>query len=179
MMAFDKPVIPVNYYEYDQYEQYFHPKPDYTSHASDYSYQSELLAYPPQELQSPLLYEFDTLSGVPPSTTSFDSYFHSQCPPASPIPSEHGEMELANEAAQYCRKLGKDHFECTICLQTFTRPFNVRGHVMGVHLKKKPHQCTWQGCSLSFTRKSDLTRHYKGVHLNIKTRKTQKRKYSL
>ncbi|KAF9999966.1 hypothetical protein BGZ79_006450 [Entomortierella chlamydospora] len=59
--------------------------------------------------------------------------------------------------------------ECQICLKVFTRPFNLRSHLLA-HENKKPFDCMSHlpigGCHARFTRRHDLLRHIRAKHPN-------------
>ncbi|EJD42602.1 hypothetical protein AURDEDRAFT_67413 [Auricularia subglabra TFB-10046 SS5] len=51
-------------------------------------------------------------------------------------------------------------FPCPVpnCNATFTRRFNLRGH-MRTHAEQRPYVCAWTGCGKSFARALDCKRH--------------------
>jgi len=51
-------------------------------------------------------------------------------------------------------------FTCTVpgCNATFTRSFNLKGHLRS-HSDKKPFKCNWPGCGKEFARQHDCRRH--------------------
>ncbi|KAI0028613.1 hypothetical protein K488DRAFT_6576, partial [Vararia minispora EC-137] len=66
----------------------------------------------------------------------------------------------ATQAASANRRRNEAHFLCPVpgCGSTFTRRFNLRGH-MRSHLEERPFTCDWPGCGKSFARQHDCKRH--------------------
>ncbi|KAG0346982.1 hypothetical protein BG005_000422 [Podila minutissima] len=54
-------------------------------------------------------------------------------------------------------------YECPLCNRFYTRPFNLRSHML-VHEDKKPFAC--ELCDSRFTRRHDMVRHVKTRHKN-------------
>ncbi|KAG0337946.1 hypothetical protein BG000_004770 [Podila horticola] len=54
-------------------------------------------------------------------------------------------------------------YECPLCSRFYTRPFNLRSHML-VHEDKKPFAC--ELCDSRFTRRHDMVRHVKTRHKN-------------
>ncbi|KAG0034836.1 hypothetical protein BGZ82_005581 [Podila clonocystis] len=54
-------------------------------------------------------------------------------------------------------------YECPLCNRFYTRPFNLRSHML-VHEDKKPFAC--ELCDSRFTRRHDMVRHIKTRHKN-------------
>ncbi|KAF9202443.1 hypothetical protein BGZ49_007403 [Haplosporangium sp. Z 27] len=56
---------------------------------------------------------------------------------------------------------------CSVCMKQFTRPFNLRSHMLA-HENKKPFDCISllgsEGCLAKFTRRHDLVRHIRAKH---------------
>ncbi|KAI9242007.1 MAG: hypothetical protein BYD32DRAFT_404696 [Podila humilis] len=50
---------------------------------------------------------------------------------------------------------------CPVCQRRFTRPFNLRSHIM-THSTLRPFPC--DQCHWKFTRQHDLLRHKKAKH---------------
>ncbi|EIW83282.1 hypothetical protein CONPUDRAFT_35776, partial [Coniophora puteana RWD-64-598 SS2] len=44
------------------------------------------------------------------------------------------------------------------CGSTFTRRFNLRGHLRS-HTEERPYVCEWPGCNKGFARQHDCKRH--------------------
>jgi len=66
----------------------------------------------------------------------------------------------ATQAASASRRRNEAQFHCPVpgCGSTFTRRFNLRGHLRS-HTEERPFQCEWPGCGKSFARKHDCNRH--------------------
>ncbi|KAH9053647.1 hypothetical protein EDB87DRAFT_1569144 [Lactarius vividus] len=58
------------------------------------------------------------------------------------------------------RRINDAKFVCPIpgCGSTFTRHFNLKGHLRS-HNDEKPFQCKWPGCGKGFQRQHDCKRH--------------------
>lgn len=66
----------------------------------------------------------------------------------------------ATQIASANRRRNEAHFVCPVpgCGSTFTRRFNLRGHLRS-HTEERPFVCTWPGCNKSFARQHDCKRH--------------------
>ncbi|KAI0289712.1 hypothetical protein BC826DRAFT_914077 [Russula brevipes] len=58
------------------------------------------------------------------------------------------------------RRINDAKFVCPVagCGSTFTRHFNLKGHLRS-HNDEKPFQCKWPGCGKGFARQHDCKRH--------------------
>ncbi|KAF9922957.1 hypothetical protein BGZ65_009240 [Modicella reniformis] len=63
----------------------------------------------------------------------------------------------------------KDIHVCPVCQRRFTRPFNLRSHLM-THTTARPFPC--DECHWKFTRQHDLLRHKRAKHPNSLTNNT-------
>ncbi|KAI0311032.1 hypothetical protein OF83DRAFT_1069511 [Amylostereum chailletii] len=66
----------------------------------------------------------------------------------------------ATADASMKRRINDAKFMCPVpgCGSTFTRHFNLKGH-MRSHNDEKPFQCKWPGCLKGFARQHDCKRH--------------------
>ncbi|GBE81132.1 hypothetical protein SCP_0308580 [Sparassis crispa] len=66
----------------------------------------------------------------------------------------------ATQAASASRRRNEAHFVCPVpgCGSTFTRRFNLRGHLRS-HTAERPFLCEWPGCNKGFARQHDCRRH--------------------
>ncbi|OBZ68194.1 Transcriptional regulator CRZ1 [Grifola frondosa] len=66
----------------------------------------------------------------------------------------------ATQAASASRRRNEANFVCPVpgCGSTFTRRFNLRGHLRS-HTAERPFQCEWPGCNKGFARQHDCKRH--------------------
>ncbi|KZT26688.1 hypothetical protein NEOLEDRAFT_1131683 [Neolentinus lepideus HHB14362 ss-1] len=66
----------------------------------------------------------------------------------------------ATQAASASRRRNEAHFVCPVpgCGSTFTRRFNLRGHLRS-HTEERPYVCEWPGCGKGFARQHDCKRH--------------------
>ncbi|OCH95126.1 hypothetical protein OBBRIDRAFT_643820 [Obba rivulosa] len=62
----------------------------------------------------------------------------------------------ATQAASASRRRNEAHFVCPVpgCGSTFTRRFNLRGHLRS-HTAERPFMCEWPGCNKGFARQHD------------------------
>ncbi|KAH7912000.1 hypothetical protein BJ138DRAFT_1149422, partial [Hygrophoropsis aurantiaca] len=74
----------------------------------------------------------------------------------------------ATQAASASRRRNAAHFECPVpgCGSTFTRRFNLRGHLRS-HTEERPYVCGWPGCTKGFARQHDCKRH-QALHTNTR-----------
>jgi hypothetical protein len=81
------------------------------------------------------------------------------------------ETSEATQSASFKRRLSKGHYLCPIagCSSTFTRKFNMQGHVRS-HMRTKPFRCDKPDCDKSFARSYDRNRHVK-LHDHVKAHK--------
>ncbi|KAH9858746.1 hypothetical protein C2E23DRAFT_689094, partial [Lenzites betulinus] len=66
----------------------------------------------------------------------------------------------ATQAASASRRRNEANFVCPVpgCGSTFTRRFNLRGHLRS-HTAERPFLCEWPGCNKGFARQHDCKRH--------------------
>ncbi|KAF8628889.1 hypothetical protein AX15_003675 [Amanita polypyramis BW_CC] len=66
----------------------------------------------------------------------------------------------ATQMASASRRRNEAHFVCPVpgCGSTFTRRFNLRGHLRS-HTEERPYVCSWPGCKKGFARQHDCKRH--------------------
>jgi len=66
----------------------------------------------------------------------------------------------ATQIASASRRRNEAHFVCPVpqCGSTFTRRFNLRGHLRS-HTEERPFVCEWPGCKKGFARQHDCKRH--------------------
>ncbi|KAH7098723.1 hypothetical protein BKA62DRAFT_744390 [Auriculariales sp. MPI-PUGE-AT-0066] len=66
----------------------------------------------------------------------------------------------ATQVASSRRRTAAAKFSCPVpnCNATFTRRFNLRGHLRA-HAEQRPFVCAWAGCGKSFSRAHDCKRH--------------------
>ncbi|KAF9051152.1 hypothetical protein BDZ89DRAFT_1005783 [Hymenopellis radicata] len=66
----------------------------------------------------------------------------------------------ATQVASANRRRNEAHFQCPVpgCGSTFTRRFNLRGHLRS-HTEERPYVCQWPGCKKGFARQHDCKRH--------------------
>ncbi|KAF8894038.1 hypothetical protein BD779DRAFT_1504905 [Infundibulicybe gibba] len=66
----------------------------------------------------------------------------------------------ATQLASASRRRNQAHFVCPVpgCGSTFTRRFNLRGHLRS-HTEERPYICEWPGCKKGFARQHDCKRH--------------------
>ncbi|KAG8905184.1 hypothetical protein FRB99_000549 [Tulasnella sp. 403] len=74
----------------------------------------------------------------------------------------------ATKTASANRRRAEATFLCPVpgCGSTFTRHFNLRGHLRS-HNEERPFKCKWPGCEKGFARQHDCKRH-EALHLNIR-----------
>ncbi|QRV94195.1 C2H2 zinc finger [Ceratobasidium sp. AG-Ba] len=83
-----------------------------------------------------------------------------QLPPILQVEKQH-VTTTATQAASASRRRNDAQFKCPVpgCGSTFTRRFNLRGHLRS-HTEERPFVCEWPGCSKGFARQHDCKRHY-------------------
>ncbi|KAJ3989890.1 hypothetical protein F5890DRAFT_1483373 [Lentinula detonsa] len=72
----------------------------------------------------------------------------------------------ATQLASASRRRNEANFACPVpgCGSTFTRRFNLRGHLRS-HTEERPFVCEWPGCNKGFARQHDCKRH-QALHNN-------------
>ncbi|EIM81144.1 uncharacterized protein STEHIDRAFT_67207 [Stereum hirsutum FP-91666 SS1] len=78
----------------------------------------------------------------------------------------------ATQAASASRRRNEAHFICPVpgCGSTFTRRFNLRGHLRS-HTEERPYRCEYPGCNKGFARQHDCKRH-QALHQSKSTNNT-------
>ena len=56
------------------------------------------------------------------------------------------------------RRASRSQLQCTTCLKTFSRPYNLKSH-QRTHTKERPFLCLHPDCGWTFARPHDLKRH--------------------
>ncbi|CUA66871.1 Transcription factor Sp9 [Xenopus (Silurana) tropicalis] [Rhizoctonia solani] len=81
-------------------------------------------------------------------------------PPILQVEKQH-VTTTATQAASASRRRNDAQFKCPVpgCGSTFTRRFNLRGHLRS-HTEERPFVCEWPGCTKGFARQHDCKRHY-------------------
>ncbi|KAG9123740.1 hypothetical protein FRC07_014101 [Ceratobasidium sp. 392] len=81
-------------------------------------------------------------------------------PPILQVEKQH-VTTTATQAASASRRRNDAQFKCPVpgCGSTFTRRFNLRGHLRS-HTEERPFVCEWPGCNKGFARQHDCKRHY-------------------
>ncbi|CAL1707363.1 unnamed protein product [Somion occarium] len=107
---------------------------------------------------------------LPPSTSlallssqrGVGSYSSSPIPRLPPILQVEKQQVTtsATQAASASRRRNEANFICPVpgCGSTFTRRFNLRGHLRS-HTEERPFVCEWPGCGKGFARQHDCKRH--------------------
>ncbi|KAG9018951.1 hypothetical protein FRB90_007942 [Tulasnella sp. 427] len=113
-----------------------------------------------------------------PHTSPGGSPHHSPAGVNEPLPTgdQAGYMRVerplvttpATKTASANRRRAEASFTCPVpgCGSTFTRHFNLRGHLRS-HNEERPFKCKWPGCEKGFARQHDCKRH-EALHLNIR-----------
>jgi len=80
-------------------------------------------------------------------------------PPILQVEKQHVTTS-ATQAASASRRRNDALFKCPVpgCGSTFTRRFNLRGHLRS-HTEERPFVCDWPGCGKGFARQHDCKRH--------------------
>ncbi|KAF8608773.1 hypothetical protein BDV93DRAFT_207549 [Ceratobasidium sp. AG-I] len=81
-------------------------------------------------------------------------------PPILQVEKQH-VTTTATQAASASRRRNDAQFKCPVpgCGSTFTRRFNLRGHLRS-HTEERPFICEWPNCNKGFARQHDCKRHY-------------------
>ena len=81
-------------------------------------------------------------------------------PPILQVEKQH-VTTTATQAASASRRRNDAQFKCPVpgCGSTFTRRFNLRGHLRS-HTEERPFVCEWPNCNKGFARQHDCKRHY-------------------
>ncbi|OSD06852.1 hypothetical protein PYCCODRAFT_1422403 [Trametes coccinea BRFM310] len=113
--------------------------------------QSSTIPAPPRSRSSSLLaastYQQSSSSNVP------------RLPPIMQVEKQQVTTS-ATQAASASRRRNEANFVCPVpgCGSTFTRRFNLRGHLRS-HTAERPFLCEWPGCNKGFARQHDCKRH--------------------
>ncbi|KAF9454043.1 hypothetical protein P691DRAFT_657366 [Macrolepiota fuliginosa MF-IS2] len=99
----------------------------------------------------------------PPSGAGANHYPSSQGVPRLPPILQVEKQQVTTSATQLAsasRRRNEAHFVCPVpgCGSTFTRRFNLRGHLRS-HTEERPYVCEWPGCKKGFARQHDCKRH--------------------
>ncbi|ELU42528.1 zf-C2H2 domain-containing protein [Rhizoctonia solani AG-1 IA] len=97
-------------------------------------------------------------TGQPPDGTEWGDV--PRLPPILQVEKQH-VTTTATQAASASRRRNDAQFKCPVpgCGSTFTRRFNLRGHLRS-HTEERPFVCEWPGCTKGFARQHDCKRHY-------------------
>ncbi|KAG8934781.1 hypothetical protein FRC01_000462, partial [Tulasnella sp. 417] len=113
-----------------------------------------------------------------PHTSPGGSPHHSPTGGSQPLPADQQATYMrverplvttpATKTASANRRRAEASFTCPVpgCGSTFTRHFNLRGHLRS-HNEERPFKCKWPGCEKGFARQHDCKRH-EALHLNIR-----------
>ena len=147
-----------------------HPSvmPGYTGYVSNAGFDN---SYPPPMIYAPLEEDhtltFDPMTMInrPRRRSSIRSDVSGWSGAASDVTFESKTTEATKQAARRRRKdpYGAK-FECEYCQETFTRAYNLKGHIRS-HEGSKPFDC--KECGKGFARRHDLKRH-ENLHSGIK-----------
>jgi len=93
------------------------------------------------------------------TTASVDLHPPTPCPSLASSPAKQSRQRRSS-ALKAPKALVSSHhptdLQCHICLNTFTRPYNLKSH-MKTHTNERPYECTQ--CDKTFSRKHDCIRH--------------------
>jgi len=113
----------------------------------------------------------EDLSAAPPSSPSSPTSMP-RLPPILQVEKK-TVTTSATQAASASRRRNEALYQCPVpgCGSTFTRRFNLRGHLRS-HTEERPYICEWPGCNKGFARQHDCKRHYalhvpRAVHNHI------------
>jgi len=153
------------------------PHLQYSSHLSPYAGQQQQPQHQPeseapepvQQASQPRYADSSTLydaaiassTGSPPGSVSdsFAARGVTRLPPILQVEKQH-VTTTATQAASASRRRNDAQFKCPVpgCGSTFTRRFNLRGHLRS-HTEERPFVCEWPGCGKGFARQHDCKRH--------------------
>ncbi|KAG8701258.1 hypothetical protein FRC08_004195 [Ceratobasidium sp. 394] len=101
-------------------------------------------------------------TGAPPAGSAADGDWGDvpRLPPILQVEKQH-VTTTATQAASASRRRNDAQFKCPVpgCGSTFTRRFNLRGHLRS-HTEERPFVCEWPNCNKGFARQHDCKRHY-------------------
>ncbi|KAJ6594087.1 hypothetical protein B0H19DRAFT_1093707 [Mycena capillaripes] len=101
--------------------------------------------------------------GMPPGGPGVNHYPSSNGVPRLPPILQVEKQQVTTSATQLAsasRRRNEAHFVCPVpgCGSTFTRRFNLRGHLRS-HTEERPYVCDWPNCKKGFARQHDCKRH--------------------
>lgn len=98
--------------------------------------------------------------GAGPSTDPYELPAVTRLPPIQQV-ERHQVTTSATQTASANRRRNEANFHCPVpgCGSTFTRRFNLKGHLRS-HTSERPFACEWPGCGKAFARQHDCKRHY-------------------
>ncbi|EJD35294.1 hypothetical protein AURDEDRAFT_117413 [Auricularia subglabra TFB-10046 SS5] len=116
----------------------------------------------PQFSTSSALYEAATANDPRMGAAAAEAYAArgvTRLPPILQVEKQHVTTS-ATQAASASRRRNDAQFKCPVpgCGSTFTRRFNLRGHLRS-HTEERPFVCEWPGCGKGFARQHDCKRH--------------------
>ncbi|KAI0828612.1 hypothetical protein BC628DRAFT_1363483 [Trametes gibbosa] len=127
----------------------------YQTHSQPiYQLINQLPNQPPYQLPSPPLSQ-------PPYVNNQPSPFMHNHAPGGLAPQI--STEIPQRISHQGPSMGPQRFICFICQQSFTRKWNMKQHIEGVHMSCKYHQCLFPGCGKEYARKNELQGHYEGT----------------
>ncbi|KAJ7902082.1 hypothetical protein B0H14DRAFT_2669828 [Mycena olivaceomarginata] len=144
-------------------EQPPHPHPDAPPHPEAQYYQpsaAELYARSQQGPPPPL---GEGPDGMAPGGPGVNHYPSANGVPRLPPILQVEKQQVTTSATQLAsasRRRNEAHFVCPVpgCGSTFTRRFNLRGHLRS-HTEERPYICDWPNCKKGFARQHDCKRH--------------------
>ncbi|KAJ7680570.1 hypothetical protein DFH06DRAFT_1163542 [Mycena polygramma] len=136
-----------------------HPHPD--AHVNETYYQPTAAELYSRAQQVPPPGEGQ--DGMPPGGPGVNHYPSSNGVPRLPPILQVEKQQVTTSATQLAsasRRRNEAHFVCPVpgCGSTFTRRFNLRGHLRS-HTEERPYVCDWPNCKKGFARQHDCKRH--------------------
>ncbi|KAJ7703014.1 hypothetical protein B0H17DRAFT_1041265 [Mycena rosella] len=141
-----------------------HPGPQETTPKDEQYYQptaAELYSRAQQQQSSPSSPGPD--GSMAPAGPGINHYPSSNGVPRLPPILQVEKQQVTTSATQLAsasRRRNEAHFICPVpgCGSTFTRRFNLRGHLRS-HTEERPYICEWPNCKKGFARQHDCKRH--------------------